>query len=1070
MKNRLFLLIAFLAFSFFSFAQQRTVKGNVKDERGEPVIGATIVAKGTNKSIISDVDGNFSFSVPTTAKTILVSSIGLDKKEVEIKEGMMVIVLKDNAYSLNEVVAIGYGTQRKRDLTGSVSSVSEKSLRDIPVATVAEALTGKMPGVQVTTTEGSPDAEIKIRVRGGGSITQSNSPLYIVDGFARDDIKDLSPSEIKSCDVLKDASSTAIYGSRGANGVLIITTKSGEAGKTRINYAGYAGIKNITKELDVLSPYQFARKQYERALYGDKKVASEYETYFGSFGDLDLYNYMNATNWQDKTFGRTGTTQNHSIFVSGGSKTFDYDATFSRIDDKAIMIMSDYSRNNASAKFNIKPVEWLKVNLSARFSNTVVNGSGANDVTGGEKSTNDSRVKSAVVYQPINLTNLVAQNDDEDAISNLYSPIVNSQDNNRYQNTNDYRLNGGLTVTPTKSWSLSSNFGWQRTSKDDERFYGLSSYFVKDGGAGKRSNMPAPAILLRNTYTTVFQNSNTVNFKKDNILEGHDINIVVGEETYIKKSNYHLDDIQGMPQAYLSKQAWANPDSGTIKMQDYTFPDEVLFSFFGRLNYDIQGKYLLAATFRADGSSKFAKGKRWGYFPSFSLGWRISDENFMVDTKGWLSNLKLRASYGSSGNNNISNAAYMRNYSLAPTNWLPNDFPQSILTVGSYINDKLVAVMPNPDLVWETTITRNVGLDWGFWNNRINGTIEAYKNTTKNLLIQLPVAGSGYAYKWLNMGQTSNQGVEFNVNAALIQSKDFNLDIGFNISANQNKVDNLGTFSSYQFNEAWTSLSEASNSFIVTPGQPVGLIYGYKNIGRYDATDFTWTNGKWVANTGVVDNSAITGLSWGPGAMKLFDKDGSGAITEADRVVIGNTNPKHYGAFNFTSNYKSIDISANFNWVYGNQIYNANKIEMCTEYYKYRNLLTTMQNSYSQVDWTTGARITDPTLLEAANVNADIWAVPTGRYATTSWAIEDGSFLRLNNLTIGYTLPTELMSSLHIQKLRIYCTAYNLYTLTKYSGYDPEVDSRRSSPATPGVDYSAYPKSRSFNVGVNITL
>jgi hypothetical protein len=225
-----------------------------------------------------------------------------------------------------------------------------------------------------------------------------------------------------------------------------------------------------------------------------------------------------------------------------------------------------------------------------------------------------------------------------------------------------------------------------------------------------------------------------------------------------------------------------------------------------------------------------------------------------------------------------------------------------------------------------------------------------------------------------------------------------------------------------------------------------------------------------VANAGVVDNSAIDGLSWGPGAMKLFDKDGSGSITEADRVVIGNTNPKHYGSFNFTSNYKNVDFSANFNWVYGNQIYNANKVEMCSEYYKYRNLLTTMQNSYSQVDWATGERITDPALLEAANANADIWAVPTGRYATTSWAIEDGSFLRLNNLTIGYTLPADLMSNLHVQKLRVYCTAYNLYTLTKYSGYDPEVDSRRSSPATPGVDYSAYPKSRSFNVGVNLTF
>jgi TonB-dependent starch-binding outer membrane protein SusC len=1062
MKNRLFLLIAFLSFSFYSFAQQNMVKGIVKDEKGEPILGATIVAKGTNKAITTDENGHFSLNVPASAKILIVTSMGMDKKEVEIKDGIMTIVLKENSYSLNEVVAIGYGTQRKKDLTGSVSSVSAKSLRDIPVASVAEALTGKMPGVQVTTTEGSPDAAIKIRVRGGGSITQSNTPLFIVDGFARDDIRDIAPSEIQSIDVLKDASSTAIYGSRGANGVLLITTKTGKAGKLSINYTGYFGVKNISKKLDVLSVYDFAKKQYERALLNDK-VESEYEAYFGSFEDLDLYKYMNGTDWQEETFGRTGTTQSHSLSLNGGSDKFNYDASYNRIDDKAIMIMSDYQRDNINLKLNFKPKKWLKANVSSRFSNTIINGSGANDVTGTEKSTSDSRVKSAVVYTPITLSSLIAEDDDIDATASLYSPLVNSADNNRYQQTRDYVINGGLDITLSKLWSLHSNVGWIQKEKNDKRFYGLTSYFVLNGGAKKRDNLSAPAMVLQDTHSTVFQNSNTLNFKKDNWIEGHNISFVLGQETYIKSSYYDLDDIQALPIDYLSQKAWANAADGTlVNSTHYINPDEKLISFFGRLNYDIQGKYLLAATLRADGSSKFSTENQWGYFPSVSIGWRISDEEFMENAKNWLSNLKLRSSYGASGNNNIDNAAYQRTYSLSSTNYMPSSLPQSVMTAGT--------TMANPELKWETTITRNLGLDYGFFNNRLNGMIEVYKNTTKDLLIKMLRTGSGYTYQWMNIGQTSNKGIELELNAALIQKKDFTLDFGFNISANQNNVDNLGTLSSYTFNEAWTSMTEGSNSYTVTPGQPVGIIYGYVNTGTYSAEDFTWNGAKWVANDGVIDNSSIDGLTWGPGAMKLADLDNDKTITAADRTKIGNTNPKHFGSFTLSSTYKAFDASINFNWVYGNDIYNANKVEMSSAYYKYRNQLSIMENAYSQVDWNTGERITDAATLDAANANATIWAAPTGRYATTSWAIEDGSFLRLNNLTVGYSLPKEIISSWHLQKLRIYASAYNLYTFTNYTGYDPEVDSRRSTPATPGVDYSAYPKSRSFNFGVNITL
>jgi TonB-linked SusC/RagA family outer membrane protein len=1093
--KRLLFLLSWVMISVTTvLAQSRTVSGIVKDESGETVISATILVKGTTIGTVTDYNGFYKIDVPASAKTLVFSYVGMKPKEVAINGNTINVTLESDTKVLEDLVVIGYGTQRKKDLTGSVSSVNEKALKDIPVATVAEALTGKLTGVQVTTTEGSPDADIKIRVRGGGSITQSNSPLYIVDGFAKDDIKDIAPSEIISIDVLKDASSTAIYGSRGANGVVMITTKSGQQGKLSVNYSGYAGIKQISNILDVLSPYQFVQKQYERAMWNNT-VPSDYERYFGHFGDINLYNYVNGTNWQQETFGRTGFTQNHTLTLSGGSKELKYNASYSHIDDKAIMVGSDYRRDNLSLKLNYDPLKWLKLDLSVRYAGTQIKGSGANDQTGSEKSTSDSRVKNAVVYTPIPLTNLVSQDDDAEALANLYSPLQMTADNDRIQNNTDFNVNGGFTIKINKNLSFKSTIGVNNAFKDDSRFYGLSTYYVREGGARKREvngmEVAAPAILLTDSRTTTFQNTNILNYKKDNIIKGHNLSVVLGQETFNRSFNSSTSNVEAFPLEYTSQQAWGNLAEGTSVFNKLFYDmDERMISFFGRMNYDINGKYLFAATLRADGSSKFSGKNKWGYFPSFSAGWRISDEKFMAETQGWLSNLKLRASYGESGNNRIGNSAFKRTYGSSNSAYLPSSYydegTQGVLiyTAGS--------TLANPDLKWETTVTRNAGIDFGFFKDRINGSIEAYSNSTEGVLIKMIIGGVGYTDQWQNAATTANKGVELTLNAALIQKKNFNLNFSFNISANENTVVDLGGLSTYSFNEAWTSMSEGSNSYIVSPGNPVGLIYGYVNEGFYKADDFTWNGSKWGRNTAkysteevladnskiykdaegniFVDNSTIAGYSWGPGAMKLKDKNGDGKITDLDREVIGNTNPKHFGSFSFSGDYKNVDFSVNFNWVYGNSIYNANKIELSSQYYKFRNMLAVTQNSYTQIDWATGNRITDAATLDAVNANADIWAAPTGRYVTTKWAIEDGSFLRLNNITLGYSVPSRFIKKLKMEKLRVYGTAYNLFMLTNYSGYDPEVDTRRSSPATPGVDYSAYPKSRTYNLGLNITF
>jgi TonB-linked SusC/RagA family outer membrane protein len=1074
----LVMLAVFFAVGSVS-AQVKTVTGVVKDATGETIIGASVVVKGTKVASITDIDGNFKIQVPADGKMLVISYIGMQSQEVTINASVLNVTLRAVDKSLEEVVVVGYGTQRKRDLTGSVSSVSEKALKDIPVATAAEAITGKMPGVQVTTTDGAPDAEIKIRVRGGGSITQSSTPLYVVDGFFKDNINDIAPSDISSMEVLKDASSTAIYGSRGANGVIIITTKTATVGKLSISYNSFVGFKQVTKLLDVLTPFQFAQKQYERAVWNNS-VSSDYENYFGSYSDINLYNDVVGTDWQKKTFGNTGITENQTVSLSGGSKVFTYNASYNHVSDKAIMYMSNYQRDNISLKLNYSPLSWLKLDVSSRYTNTTINGSGTNDQTGSEKSTSDSRVKSAVVYTPIPLKNLTTQNDDADATSALYSPITTTQDNNRYQLKQNFNINGGLTIAFLKDWTFRSTFGYTKTYTDDKKFYGVTSYYVLNGGATKRDNAYAPSAFITNTNNTNLQNTNLLTYKKDNLFQGHNINFILGQESYIYSSDFIVQDIEAFPKTYDSFTTWANLADGTNVATKHTFnPDYRKFSYFSRLNYSIYDKYLLAVSLRADGSSKFLKNP-WGFFPSVSGGWRISEEPFLKNSQGWLSNLKLRAGWGEAGNDNIPNSMFLRNYSSSYSSYLPTTIPTTIFSAGT--------TLANPDLKWETTFTTNGGIDFGFFNNRLSGSLEVYSNVTRDALINMSISGP-YSNIWQNAASTSNKGIELNLNAALVQTKDFNLSVAFNISANQNSVLDLGGLTSYQFNEAWTSYTSASNSYNVTPGQPVGLIYGYASNGMYTADDFTWSGSKWVMNSSkyanydattktysdasgnkFVDNSALDGLSWGPGAMKLKDTDGDGAITLKDKVLIGNTNPKHFGGFSLTANYKGFDAAMNFNWVYGNTIYNANKIELNTAYYKYRNMLSSAANSYTQIDWTTGNRVTDPATLTSMNANASIWAAPTGQFATTSWSMEDGSFLRLNNVTVGYTLPSKLTKKFWVQKLRLYASGQNLLTWTKYSGFDPEVDTRRSTPATPGVDYSAYPKSRSYNLGVNITF
>ncbi|MDM8003709.1 MAG: TonB-dependent receptor, partial [Bacteroidota bacterium] len=469
------------------------------------------------------------------------------------------------------------------------------------------------------------------------------------------------------------------------------------------------------------------------------------------------------------------------------------------------------------------------------------------------------------------------------------------------------------------------------------------------------------------------------------------------------------------------------------------------------------------ATYRADGSSKFSAANRWGYFPSAAIAWRISEENFMKGISGTLNNLKLRFSYGTAGNNNIPANQIAQIFEARTTSWI-NGF--SSFWAPS-------TTMANPDLRWETTFTRNLGLDFGLFGSRINGSFELYRNNTKDLLIEFPVSGTGYNTQYRNMGETENKGLEIELNVVALNEKKYGLSFGFNIGFNRNKILSLGVMNDFGQNTSWAS-TEIGNDYWIALGGSVGQMYGYINDGRYEVSDFSGydeAEGEWILNDGVVDCSNVIGTVR-PGSLKLRDLTGDGIVTVADNTVIGNANPKHTGGFNIEGYFYGFDVAALFNWSVGNDIYNANKIEYTTSRYAFRNMIDIMAegNRWTNLDPATGELVNDPAMLASMNASTTMWSPYMTRHVFSDWAVEDGSFLRLNTLTLGYSLPDIVTSRLNIQRLRFYVSGQNVFVLTKYSGFDPEVSSRRNTVLTPGLDYSAYPKSRQLLFGVNLTF
>ena len=1097
------------------FAQLKQVKGRVTDDAGAGLDFASVLLKEKGTGVKCDSLGNFTLKVPDDGKShdVVFSYNGFTDKKISVPANASTInvkLSKKEAASGDDIVIIGFQAIKRKDAIQTLTTIGAKDLANTPVSSAAEAIAGKAAGVQVTTSEGAPGAATTIKMRGPGSITQDASPLYVVDGIEVENALDkISPQDIQSMDFLKDASATSIYGARGANGVIIITTKSSKGnGKTVINYNGFVGFREVTKTLDVMHPLDYAKFQYEKAFpNSNSATTSSYDPtkynlgYGGAVDSSDLgtiykalsydpshtvanWNDINTifhepnvpfNDWQKIVFGEKPLVQSHNVGISGGNLNTSYNLSYTNNSEGGVMINSGYNRSIVSFKLDHKINDKLKVNFGVRYNDMLITGAGtSNDI-----STSFNRLRNSIRYKPYgpvdqfdpayyDLTNTSGL-----ALAN---PVLLARQSYKKVNTGNLNLNATISYTINKNFSFKSTFGADNTNTLTKIFNDTITPESKRYLAG----MPMASMQTANRTTYNWSNVLTISgFKFKNAK--HDINGIIGQEIYMDQYNMNIQESDYLPIGILPDKAFANFEQGKISVPiPASYYSKSLASFFGRANYSYDRKYFATFTFRADGSSLFAPAdksqdgstKQWGYFPSLTFAWKASNEPFMVKflDKAKITDLKLRATIGVAGNNRIDPYLFTPTYSSGAYYGINN----------ALVSGYVPTAMANNALQWEQTTSRNLGLDVSLFKGKIQLVIDAYKNTTSNLLVNVPKpVSSGYPSQMQNTGTLENTGIDFQLTAAIVQHTNFKWTTNFNIAFNHNEVKNLAdnlNATGFQWNSGWGS---AYNDYIVKVGESLGAIYGYQLQGdgiyhTYDYTDKSFTQLK----TGVPNDAGILGLKTvpQPGMVKLkwqagdyVGKYGNDSLTSNSRTIIGHAQPKFTGGWGNQFNYKNWDISVFVNFVIGNDILNANSVEFTNALYSQANMLATMNNRWKVIG-NDGVLITDSATLEQFNAGNHMYRpATTSNFFVNSKNVEDGSFLRINNLTIGYTFNDKAIKKL-FARLRLYATVNNLAVITHYSGYDPEVNTSRKTPMTPGVDYSAYPKSRMYVFGVNVTF
>jgi len=1063
--------------------QVSKITGTVTDQNGQPVIGATVVAKGTTGGTITDVDGKFSLSVAPTAKSLIVSFVGMKSQEIAISGSTVNVVLQEESLGLDEVVAIGYGgSKARRDLTGSVGSVSGAKLASLPVTSAAVAIQGKIAGVQVTTVDGAPGADINIRIRGGSSVTASNKPLFIVDGFQTDNINDIPPTDIASIDVLKDASLTSIYGAKGGNGVVVVTTKSAQQGKLSVNINAYASLSKLSKKLDLMDTEEFVRYQYDWAAANGTRSsnAKYYRANFGNPADLDLYKRAPTHDWQDEVMGETPISYSTNLSIGGGNEKMRVNFSLTQSEDKGIIMGSSVSRTNMNLKLDIQLADNLTFTLNPKLTYRHDEGAGGDNIGSGG-------VIDVLRYRPTNGLREFAFWDpatvdpDDEAVFQYTNPksdiVHNTQNKDSYSSTNQFRLEWRPIEGLTLRSEVIGSFGFNNTN----RFFGAMT------STGQSNNkLPVASINEGRGFKYTWTNTASYDFDVNSI---HKYSFLLGQEIQHSdyKSNYVMN--RYFPKNISSEKAIYNMGLGTPyqTISSISTPDR-MSSFFGQANYNYARKYLLSLTARADGSTKFSPGEQWGFFPAVSGAWVISKEGFFREGS-FVSNLKLRVAYGLAGNNDIGNDRWRYLYVVNSTGG--PGFGEVTENGQQWYGTASGSQFPNEKIKWETTVKRNLAFDIGLFSDRLSLSPEVYWNTTRDMLYTSDIPStSGYSTQVQNIGQVTNRGFELTLNGDILRGKDYVLSANLTFGFNKMVVDKLNDTDDviWDQNGRWKS---SYNDYCLKVGDEVGLIYGFEYDGLYSMDEFTFDpnqNFLAVPKEGTIINTVSgtsnSGEATLPGKIKFKDLSGpdgtpDGQITEHDRTVIGNTNPEFQGGFGLNGQYKGFDFIINFNYMYGFDLNNATAYQLSSSENNsknFYNVLSKFQDRWTYVDYSNGECMYKNYYLgnsvatyASLNEGKTLWN-PTDvtNKVTQSYFIEDGSFLRCQDITLGYTLPKNVTKNWGISKARFYASCGNPFIITNYSGYDPEVDIQTG--LTPGMDYNRYPRSRSFVFGTNITF
>lgn len=1045
-KNYLHLFVFLSLFLPYAAWAQKKISGTVKDSQGETLPAISVKIKGALRGNQTDLAGNFSL-LANENDLIVFSGIGFDDYELKVSDKIVYsVVLSKKVNDLQDVIVIGYGTKKKGDLTGSVSSVSVENMNKAPVRSFEEALAGRVAGVNVSSVDGQPGSTTNITVRGPNSITQDNSPLYVIDGFPIENPNNnvLNPNEIESMEVLKDASATAIYGSRGANGVILITTKRGKEGPAVISLNTSYGLQNDIKRIKLMSPYEFVKYQVERS------PADANNLYLTPDRNIDYYRSVNAIDWQDQLF-RTAPMANTSLSIKGGSKTTKYSVSGNAINQDGIITNSSYRRYQGSMSLDQNFSTKLKAGVYINFANNKQSGISPSGPS--SQSATAYTLFSVYGYRNFSLSG-------SDLTEELFDPSIDptvdlrmnpvlNQEHLLRENINrntiinsylDYAISPKLKLRVTAG--LNTTIGENRAFNDTLTVYGNRRTLSGSVNGVNGS--------IFNNKNTTWINENTLTYYY-NLKKSHNFTFLGGisESAYTFESDGSASTNLPNPQLGLS-----GLDEGTPQTIRALSSSWGLVSFLGRIDYKYKNKYLLTVSYRADGSSKFAAGNRWGYFPSGAIAWRFNEEGFMKDVR-FISDGKLRLTYGKTGNNRIADFAYLPAIDVRIN-------PQGYTFGNSTVSGAVPGSPGNANLKWETTEQTDLGLDLGLFRNRLSITADIYRKTTKDLLLNanLPLS-LGYAFANRNIGSVRNQGLELTATNTNINTRNFNWKSSFNISFNQSKIVNLtenqeAILSYAPFDTYFRNIP----AFISKAGNQIGMMYGYVWDGLYQYEDFNLsTTGNYVLKDNVPTNGNTRGAIQ-PGDIKFKDINGDLTMDANDYAVIGRGLPIHTGGFNNDFKFKNFDLNIFFQWSYGNDIMNANRYMFEGNILGRSNL-----NQYASYEdrWT-------PENTSSANPRAGFGGSgPTTPTGTNSRVIEDGSYIRLKTVQLGYNLPASLNKKFRTRSLRLYVASQNLYTWTKYSGVDPEV-SIFNSVLTPGVDFSAYPRPRTITLGLNLTL